>query len=265
MASVDFGSLAEATWSAAPSGSTPSVALTRPDGTPGVPGQVTFISPTQFSAAFTADMAGRWLVNWISTGTAGAYSDVIDVWPTDPRFLIPLKEAEDGLKWTSSTPAERSKDLRLYVAAATPVIEDITGPMLARTEVHSTWGGGSAVVLPGDPTEVVSVEVNGEPLTEFFADLKVGILYGGSRLSPISFSSGEVVVTYTVGSQTVPPNIRLAVRELVRHWWQIGMQANGGAIRGQGAEGDVFTPSGYAVPRRVMELCAPNQKIGGFA
>lgn len=265
MASVDFGSLAEAIWAAAPSGSTPSVALVRPDGTPGTPGPVTFISPTQFKTAFTANMAGRWQVRWSSTGTAGAYADVIDVWPTDPRFLIPLKEAEDGLRWTSSTPAERSKDLRLYVAAATPVIEDITGPMLARTEVFSTWGGGSAVVLPGDPSSIISVVVNGTAVTEFVSDLSVGILYGGSRLAPVSFSPGEVVVTYTVGGQTIPPNIRLAVRELVRHWWQIGMQSNGGAVRGQAPEGDVFTPSGYAVPRRVMELCAPDQKIGGFS
>lgn len=265
MASVDFGSLAEAVWADAPLGSTPSVALVRPDGTPGVPGPVTFISPTKFSAAFTADMAGRWLVNWTSAGIAGAYADVIDVWPTDPRFLIPLKEAEDGLQWTSSTPAERSKDLRLYVAAATPVIEDITGPMLAREEVFTTWGGGSAVVLPGNPSSVVSVAVNGTAVTEFVADLNAGILYAGSRLAPVRFAPGDVVVTYTVGEQTIPPNIRLAVRELVRHWWQIGMQSPGGAMRGSGAEGDVFTPSGYAVPRRVMELCKPDQKIGSFA
>lgn len=265
MGSVDFGSLAEATWANAPSGSTPSVALTRPDGTPGVPGPVTFITPTQFKAAFTANMAGRWLVNWTSAGIAGAYSDVIDVWPTDPRFLIPLQEAEAGLKFTSATPAERSQDLRLYVAAATPVIEDITGPLLVRTEVLSAVGGSAAVPLPHPPSSIIAVTANGDPVTDFVPDLNNGIITAGSWFATSYFPPGELVITYTVGGQTVPPNVRLAARELVRHWWESGMQSSGGAIRGQGSDGDVFTPSGFAVPRRVIELCRPNQKIGGFA
>lgn len=264
MGSVDFGSLAEATWATAPSGSTPSVALTRPDGTPGVPGPVTFITQTQFKVAFTADMAGRWLVNWTSAGIAGAYSDVIDVWPTDPRFLIPLKEAEAGLKFTSATPAERTQDLRLYVAAATPVIEDITGPLLPRTETLTTFGGTGAVLLPGTPSGIVSVEANGQPFTNHFPDLLSGVLYAGTRYAGSTFPTGELVVTYTVGKAEIPPNIRLAVRELVRHWWQQGMQSTGGAIRGQAPDGDAFTPSGFAVPRRVIELCTPDQQIGSI-
>lgn len=265
MASVDLGSLAEVSWADAPSGSTPSVALVRPDGTPGTAGAVTFVSATQFKASFTADMAGRWQVRWSSTGTAGAHADVVDVWPADPRFLIPLAEAANGLKWVASTPLERSEDLRLYVAAATPVIEDITGPLLARTEVYRTWGGGSAVLLPGTPSAIVSVVANGVAVTDFFDDLNAGILYAGSRFAGTYFPAGEVVVTYRLGNVEIPPNIRLAARELVRHWWQIGMQSTGGAIRGASAEDEVFTQSGYAVPRRVMQLCKPHQKIGGFS
>lgn len=265
MASVDLGSLAKVIWADAPSGSTPSVALTRPDGTPGVPGPVAFLTQTRFEADFLADMAGRWLVRWSSTGEAAAYADVVDVWPADPRFLIPLDEAAKGLKWTAATPPERSEDLRLYVAAATPVIEDITGPLLVRTEVHATWGGAGAVLLPGNPSGIVSVVANGVPVTDFVPDLNAGVVHAGTRFAPSSFPTGEVVVTYTVGAVEIPPNLRLAVRELVRHWWQIGMQATGGAIRGTSAEDEVFTQSGYAVPRRVMQLCAPHQKIGGFS
>lgn len=264
MGSIDLGAKAIVTWPTAPLTGSPALAVTRPDGIAVSPAPVVAGAGETTQAEFVPSMPGRYALSWSVAGDA-AYTDVLDVWPADPRFLIPLKEASTGLSWPTNTPVERSEDLRLYVAAATPVIEDITGPLLARQEHLSAWGDSSAVLLPGKPSAVLSVVVNGDPVSDYFPDLGAGILYAGSRLSPSRFAPGEVVVTYTVGAAEIAPNIRLAVRELVRHWWQIGMQANGGSIRGSAPDGDVFTPSGYAVPRRVIELCAPDQKVGGFA
>jgi hypothetical protein len=62
----------------------------------------------------------------------------------------------------------------------------------------------------------------------------------------------------------VPQNVRLATRELVRHHWQIGKQ--GQRPGGGGApSAEAWTPSGFAVPRRVIELCGGNARIDGFA
>ncbi len=263
MASIDLGARASVKWPNATPDGPHQLAVRKPDGTLLDPAP-TVIGGTEPTAEFVPPMPGRYLLSWSVEGSA-AYTDVLDVWPADPRFLIPLKEASAGLRWTGTTPIERSEDLRLYVAAATPVIEDITGPLLSSTETLTGWGDRAAIVLPGTPTAITSVLVNGVPVTDYFADLVAGLVYAGSRLAPARFAPGEVVVTFTVGGGLVAPNVRLAVRELVRHWWENGMQNQGGSIRGQTPDDEVFTPSGFAVPRRVIELCTPDEETGGFA
>jgi hypothetical protein len=63
----------------------------------------------------------------------------------------------------------------------------------------------------------------------------------------------------------VPPNVRLAARELLRHWWQLGKQGQGGAGNGFGQGAETYTPGGYAVPYRVVQLCGRLNRLGGFA
>lgn len=258
MAAVDLGTEHKLSWPSSPESAELSVEVVRPDGM-NAPATVDQVTGT---ATVLADMAGRWVVRWTSTNPADAHTDIFDVWPEDPRFLISLDDAVNGLNANRAN-REYMEDLRLYVAAATPVIEDITGPILADTRTRTVTGGRESVILPGQPSEVVAVEVNGEPVTAWW--LQYGILFAGSRSIPSRFPGGELVVVYRVGNQVVPPNVRLAARELVRHWVQVGKQAVGGGIRNQDFNDDVFTPSGFAVPRRVIELCQPHAQVGGFA
>ena len=70
-------------------------------------------------------------------------------------------------------------------------------------------------------------------------------------------------MTVSVGSATIPANVKLAARELVRFWWQQGRQAN---IPAFGEAPDTSSvPMGFAVPKRVYELLEPNKRLAGFA
>lgn len=260
MRSIDLGARVEVTWSGAPTAGVNVLALAvvQPDGTRLEP------SPTveAGTAEFTPLMPGRHLIRWTSSGeVVDAHTDVVDVWPEDPRFIFPPEQAVTSLNWRNPS-AEDLADLRLYVAAATPVIEDIVGPVVLSNELY-TAAGGSMIMLPVVSATVTSVKVNGVEFTDFYADPS-GVVTAGTQYSRRGFPTGLVEVRYTNGMPVIPPNIQLAARELVRHMWQIGRQGTG-AARGQEPAGEAFTPSGFAVPRRVIELCAPHEQMGGFA
>jgi len=138
--------------------------------------------------------------------------------------------------------------------------------LLARSQTYSLNGGSSAVLLGAPFNTITSVVQSGVTTTNFVADGPAGIIYAGSNSSPGTFPAGlrNIVVTVTVGAATIPPNIVLATRELVRHWWQLGRQGNRPAFGNEGVA-DVSVPSGFAVPRRVIELCEPNRRTAGFA
>lgn len=267
MGSVDLGTVVEVAWDTVPEGGAPALSLVRPDGSTQIVPTVTMLTGTSFKASFSASMAGRWQIRWISTGAVAAYTDVLDVWPADPRFIISLDDARNALNIRAGlADASTMDDLRLYVAAATPVIEDITGPIVSGIFTQVADGGHWAITLNDIPSEILSVTELDVPLTDYVADLQAGIIYAGRRYALRQFMPGfnSVVIQYRAGSAVIPPNIRLAARELIRHWWQIGKQArDGGSSFSQ--TGDAFTPSGYAVPRRVIELCAAHERLGGFA
>lgn len=262
MTSIDLGAQASVTWDTAPGVDACALEVTRPDGLRLDPAPKAERTGATATATFIPPMPGRYLLAW--TGGGAAYTDVLDVWPEDPRFLIPLEEAAAGLQLPSNADPGKRQDLRLYLAAATPVIEDITGPLVPGTRTHTAAGGVPAVLLPDLPAQILGITLDGAPVADYVPDLQSGILYGGTRHAVQPFGRGDLVITYRVGTGIIPPNIRLAARELVRFWYQGGMQGSGG-VRASRPESDAFTPSGFAVPRRVMELCAPNQQVGGFA
>jgi hypothetical protein len=208
-------------------------------------------------------MAGRWLIRWTSTGVLNVYSDVVDVWPTDPRFIISTDDARSALSWPiNAADPNQINDLRLYIAAATPVIEDIVGTVVLKSVTQVVQQGWNYTALFHDLTQLTSAiyaDLSTVPADAYRVDEQAGLVYFNSTLSQ------NVTLTYTTGSGVIPQNVRLATMELVRHWWQIGrqgMRPQNGALP---VTAEAFTPSGFAVPRRVIELCAPNDRIGGFA
>ena len=179
--------------------------------------------------------------------------------------LITLADAKASLGIPATTTTNDS-DIERYIEAATPVIENITGPLLLSSRAYRLDGGGGAVLVGSGFNSVTSVTESGTPITDYVADTAAGIIYAGSAASPRTFRPGigSVVVVVSVGAASIPANIILATRELVRHWWQQGRQGNRPAFGNEGVS-EVSVPSGFAVPRRVIELCEPNRRTAGFA
>lgn len=75
------------------------------------------------------------------------------------------------------------------------------------------------------------------------------------------------MITYRTGSEAISPSIQLAARELVRHLWQVGQQAmnDGTAVNYGDSSKLALTRTGFAVPRRVIELCGNHHSLPGTA
>ena len=179
--------------------------------------------------------------------------------------LITLDEARKSLGWAANA-TSNDADLEKYIEAATPVIENITGPLIARAGVVFKFDGGvDRLVLPTRFTTVTSIVESGVTITDFVAEPSAGLITAGTVTGSRYFAHGmqNVVVTVTTGSATIPVNVKLAARELVRFLWQQGRQANIPAFGEAPADNSV--PMGFAVPKRVMELLQPNARLAGFA
>lgn len=177
--------------------------------------------------------------------------------------LITLDDARASLGWSVADTANND-DLEKYIMAATPLIEYKTGPLIVRSRVFTFDGGTTAVLLPVRFATVTTVTESGTAVTDYVAQPSAGIIYAGTTQAPRNFLPGvqNISVTVQVGSATVPPNVVLATRELVRHLWQIGRQGNRPAYGQDAAE---TAPMGFAYPRRVLELLSPNSDLAGFA
>lgn len=181
--------------------------------------------------------------------------------------LVTVAEVKKSLRIADAT-TTWDDDLADYVTAATPVIEDVTGPMVTGSRSLTFDGGVAAVLLPATVQSVTSVTENGDEITDWTPNLASGIVYGGQRLAPRWFFPGRqnIVVTYTAGAYAttaaVPKNVKLAARELVRHWWQQGQQ---GQRPSMGDQPTAETPSGFAVPHRVLQLLKSTPAMPGFA
>ena len=178
--------------------------------------------------------------------------------------MITLAEARASLGWATAN-TSNDADLEAYIEAATPVIENITGPLIVRSRTFTFDGGAPQVVVPVRFTSVTSVVESGVTVTDYVSDVLAGTVTAGTTGGVRDFAYGfqNIVVTVSVGVESVPTNVKLAARELVRFWWQQGRQANTPAFGDSPDSGMV--PMGFAVPRRVHELLEPNKRIAGFA
>lgn len=249
--------------------STATCLVTLPDGTTAA-ATVTHGATGSYTATLLSTQAGRYVFVWTVAGgvvSTKTFSSQADVWPTDPRFLLSLARARDELDLSAGNTVHDDK-IRFFLAAVTPVIEDIAGLILSTSVTRTADGGQNAILLPDTPTSIVSLSEKGTVLvedTDFTVDYDAGILYrqyssGRSRLFGSAWETcvqrGVITVTYMAGSTVTPPNVILAAAEELRFLYSIGQQGARPAW-GQDNADVVFTPSGYAVPRRVVELLAP--------
>lgn len=260
---IDVGMLAPVSWAAGTAGLTVSLTVTRPDGTTNTPTVTEDANGLYKADVDTAGFPGRFLLNWTAPGYA--YSDILDVWPADPRFIVSAEDAMDALQWRPADRARDGEQLRLYAAAATEVIEDITGAILVRTVDQDADGGRTGVALWERPDEILTVTVDGKLWDGWVLNKNAAIVYADKRGSRFPDGRQIIHITYKTGLDTIPPSVRLATRELIRHMWQVGQQAPAPTTPAGATADAAHTPSGFAVPRRVIELCANRPHLAGIA
>jgi hypothetical protein len=262
---IEVGTQHTATWKHT-ANHTVTLTVTAPDGATSTPDVEEGPGGT-YTAEVLLDHPGRWVLRWADTDVDDVVTDVVNVWPADPRFLISLDDAAASLRWRPADRAQNDEQLRLYVAAATEVIEDIAGAVLVRTIEQASDGGRTGVALWERPSEILSVLVDGKPTTAYIPNVNAAIVYARDGAFPPGRQN--IVIRYRTGSESVSPSVQLATKELVRHLWQIGQQArSGGAADGAGAQTDPEmgqTRTGFAVPRRVIELCSNQYMLPGTA
>ena len=260
MGAAIAGASVKVTW-APSSGAAASatLAVTRPDGTAVDPAPVVSASAGGgFEALVPTSLPGAYRLAWSSGEARGA--DVLDVWPEVPRYLISVEDAVRAVVPTGKMTAEQREQIQLDLAAASVIIEDLTGPILPATQKARRNGGLSSYLLPHLSVSAVAVSVDGVALAadEVVADGSAGVVWLRS-LPAAGFQNVEI--TYTVGGGAVPPNVRLACMEQVRFLWQTRRQGSGREAQTLG-----YTPSGYAIPYMVQGLVeASAQTAPGFA
>lgn len=170
--------------------------------------------------------------------------------------IITLQQAKLQLNITSATHDTEIED---YVSAATAMVEDAVGPVVPR-DIIEVQHGGRLLVLHRPPVidllTLVPVLIGGVSYTP--ADLDVDADTGIVRRLDGGGFVGPLRVTYEAGRDPVPGNMNLATRIIVGHLWVTQRGAGNPGMRSE----DELVPSGlgYAVPRRAMELLAPDRR-----
>lgn len=254
------GSLSALAWRSSTSAAA-TLTVTLPDGStvsPTVAG-----TPPAHTVQFTPTLPGRHQLLWSIAG-AETHADIIDVWPTHPRYLVAQADAIDRLRLSNQITAapDSVSSMPLYIATATAIIEDVTGPLLPveRTTKVSGHYRKRAVVLPYIHVTVTSVTVDDNVLddTQFKVDEEAGIVYSDY----LTEGDVNVEVAFTVGDVEIPPQARLACLEVIAHLWQITRQG----LRESGATDEtVTTPMGFALPRRAWEMVQSIPRAAGIA
>ncbi|WP_062516485.1 hypothetical protein [Demequina gelatinilytica] len=255
------GGIATVLWQAHTGGSA-TLTITQPDGTAFPSPPTPSASSSTFSAVFTPTQPGRHQLLWTHDDDT-IVADIADVWPAQPRYLVSVQDALERLRLGAQ--AAKSYDsiamLGLYVAAATAIVENVTGPLLPDDKTWTCLGADVKydVLLPHTGIAVSTVTVDGVALvaTDYTVDAAAGIISSGAFTSARS-----VVVTYTVGSTTIPPQARLACLEVIAQMWQVSRQG----LREAGAVEETFTtPMGFALPKRAWEMLQSLKNTPGLA
>lgn len=161
------------------------------------------------------------------------------------------------------TVATYDTEVQEFIDAAEAAIAKRVGP-LASTSTTSRVAGGCSLSLPVTPViSLTSVTpVNGSALT--VADLHVEANGDVTYNTGGSFTSASYDVVYAAGRASVPADLLMAVKELLRHMWTTQRGSGSGRPGSPFAESLANTVPGsaYTFPIRVEQLVAPYLQVG---
>ena len=153
-------------------------------------------------------------------------------------------------------------ELQAILDAAEAAIAHRVGPLAPTTVTVRVPGATGPLSLPVRPvislTSVTPSYGGALDVTRLDVDPVTGLVaYQGYYSSFVSyFPMAWYSVVYQAGFTTLPADLVLAVKELVRHLWS--PQRGPGRVPGPAV--DLQPPAGYALPNRVLELLAPYQQ-----
>jgi hypothetical protein len=164
---------------------------------------------------------------------------------------LTLQQAKDHLNIDTDA---YDYELQATVDAAEAILANTVGPLTTLAARTDRLPGGDKLVLPVAPVVSVTSAVSPDgvtvDMTMVTANLPTGVLYFTDGLT--RFTRGAYDVTYVPGRASLPADLLLAVKEMVRHLWR---SQRGGSTR-PGSAPDQEAP-GYLMPYQVQELVEP--------
>lgn len=242
-----------------PDSETASLTVTKPDGTTLAPALIVTDASAAHTATLTPTLPGRYVLRWITA--TETFVDILDVWPTDPRFLVSRERAMERLQQRNNKAGDKFDAIMLYIAAASAVVEWHTGPLFTTQEtwVEVSMYGQPAIVLPHQDVTDVVLQIDGSLISEsaYTVDDPAGIIHAyvprGSKVS----------VTYNVGGTVIPVAAQMACLEIIAHSWQQTRQS-ATPVTDDGMQ-TVVTSMGYAIPKRALEWLQTLPRVAGAA
>lgn len=173
--------------------------------------------------------------------------------------VLTLALAKSHLNITGS---EHDVEIQSMINAAEAVITQRCGPLTSTAVTARVRGGEFALRLPTAPaltlTSVTPVNGTAITLTDLYLNTRGGrVTYN----SGAGFYSRFYDVVYNAGRSTVPDDLLMAIKELVRHMWltQRGPTRRPGS---QPSDGTANTGAAHVLPFRVAELIGPHLQPG---
>ena len=169
-------------------------------------------------------------------------------------------ELDDAKKHLGITGATFDAQLQEFIDSAEAAIASKCGPLAATATTDQVSASCGVMMLPTCPvlslTSVTPVD-GGAALT--VGDLQLDGTPGIVRGVP----TGRYTVVYSAGRASVPADLLMAVKELVRHLWdtQRGPARRPGSTVSD-ATSNTIPGAAYMMPFRVAELIAPHMQPG---
>ena len=268
---------------------------------PKVNATATIVNPTSGTVSYAwntngqdTNVAGEYDIEWVVTFSGGAKqtfptngyvtcSIEEDLSTPGGARLLSLEEIRDHLRMSPTDTTFDSRLLRL-LDGITPVIENITGPILQRVYSAEQYDGGAYFIsLRHRPIVAVEsvVEYRGPVaynLTQV-SDPSLGQIYSytfepagrivrrtvGGGVTTFPAGANQVVVTYTAGQAVVPGNVKeAAMHEIALHFQrtELGGGRAFGASFGRDTGDDLPSgpPVGFLLSGKARELLMPNRR-----
>lgn len=175
--------------------------------------------------------------------------------------VLTVPEAKKHLNITSGDYDDEIQDV---IEAAEAAIAERVGPLEPTTYTTRVYGNGGQLLLEHTPvvslTSITPDYGSALTLTGIYTDQAAGVV---SYTSGGYFPSTAQTVVYTAGRATCPPDLLMAVKELVKHLWttQRGSSTRPGMAGGD-AYSNTIPGAAFAFPFRVEQLLAPHTQHG---